>query len=637
MDKKISITIEQKLYFVAGLLIIALLLLGTAFTYTNYAAGNIAQNDAHFQTLKHQLDRLESDVLTLQILEKDFLLAPSEQIIQTHHEAAEKIKEDLTALDQSIHDKDEQAAKAQVSAQLTRYLRTFNEVVQLHQKIGFSHNTGLHGTLRQAVHQAEKTLKTHNQLELSHSMLLLRRHEKDFMARINEKYTQRFNKEYQHFLRLLKASELPATAQTSVQQVMQHYQAQFNQVVTLTMDIQQQRQQLNHTLNGITPKLDALLSRAKTLHTQNQEQHATATSNIQWAYYTILGAIALLLIPTILFLNHSIHRSISCVLNLLRDTANKEADFTRRLSVNSQDEMQVLAEYFNIFMEKLQKMLTDIDHLACQLNTISTQAEGTNQQTQAAIQSQFQQINEIAQGVAALSQSISNIAHNTHTTAEKSDTALQDAISSHAHIKTLMASSHALSIDIALASEQVETLYDKANHISRILNVISKISEQTNLLAVNASIEAARTDQHGRGFAVVANEVRSLSQRTTESTQTIHSIIQQLQLSTHEVLHSMNASKQDAQNSSDIAQVAGDSMTHITQAIETTATINHEIADVVTEQSSKADQLNQDFHTVHDATQRLSEAATNMLEGRSKLAESATELRQVTHCFKGAA
>lgn len=326
---------------------------------------------------------------------------------------------------------------------------------------------------------------------------------------------------------------------------------------------------------------------------------------------TIVAVVALLL--TLVILHFGLRVLMRPVRNLrdaMADIASGDADLTRRLATDSRDEFGELAQSFNNFLGNIHNVVRDVRHGAGELSESVVSLRQTASASRESVESQQAEIDMIATAINEMSAAAHEIAQNAQQTADASTTADQDARES---LDTVTASRDAvqrLSGEITSAAEVIDKLGKDVTSITSVLDVIKGIAEQTNLLALNAAIEAARAGEAGRGFAVVADEVRNLARRTQDSTEEINNMIERLQKGANDAVEVMQASTAVSNVSMEKAQDAMDMLNRITTAITSISEMTTQIATASEEQTSVTEELNASITRIADQGQEAAAAAS---------------------------
>ncbi len=310
------------------------------------------------------------------------------------------------------------------------------------------------------------------------------------------------------------------------------------------------------------------------------------------------------------------------------DLAQGEGDLTRRLQIRRQDEIGAVAKRINLFLDKLQDMMRGIADTSSQLDSQSGRSHDMVSQNNQALATQQSEIAQIATAVHQMSATANEVASNAEMTAEAARNSAGSCESGKQVIARNQASITQLDGQLRQASGIIQELEKNALEINTILSTIQGIAEQTNLLALNAAIEAARAGEQGRGFAVVADEVRVLSKRTHSSTEEIRAMIETLQRNTQQAVATMQQSQQLAQNSVDYANDATDALEQITQAITQISDMATQISSAAEEQRAVTDEVGRNIQATKDVSDALAEAAqtANQL---------ATELKAIAQGMSG--
>jgi len=316
------------------------------------------------------------------------------------------------------------------------------------------------------------------------------------------------------------------------------------------------------------------------------------------------------------------------------DLAQGEGDLTRRLQIRRQDEIGAVAKRINLFLDKLQDMMRGIAHSSSQLDSQSGRSHDMVSQNNQALATQQSEISQIATAVHQMSATANEVASNAEMTAEAARHSASSCESGKQVIARNQASINQLDGQLRHASGIIQELEKNALEINTILSTIQGIAEQTNLLALNAAIEAARAGEQGRGFAVVADEVRVLSKRTHSSTEEIRAMIETLQRNTQQAVSTMQQSQQLAKNSVADANDATQALEAITQAITQISDMATQISSAAEEQRAVTDEVSRNIQATKDVSDELAEAAHTANQLATELKAIAQGMSQQVARFK---
>ena len=343
---------------------------------------------------------------------------------------------------------------------------------------------------------------------------------------------------------------------------------------------------------------------------------------------TVLGLLLVWLMA------RSVTRPILGVAHMLEDIASGEGDLTRRLAYDKQDELGQLAGWFNRFLDKLQPIIAEVKRSVQDARGTADQSSAIATQTSAGMEQQYRQVDQVATAsheMSATAQDVARSAAQAAQAARDADQATQQGLTV---IDRTTRSIDQLAADMSTAMTQVEGLAANSEQIGSVLEVIRSIAEQTNLLALNAAIEAARAGEAGRGFAVVADEVRNLAQRTQESVEETRQVIEQLQTGTRDVVGSMNNSHRQAQGSVEQVGQAVTALRQIGDAVTVISDMNLQIASAAEQQSAVAEEINSNVATIRDVTESLSEQANESARVSQSLNSLANQQQSLMDQFR---
>ncbi|MBF8748148.1 MULTISPECIES: methyl-accepting chemotaxis protein [Pseudomonas] len=330
----------------------------------------------------------------------------------------------------------------------------------------------------------------------------------------------------------------------------------------------------------------------------------------------------------------SVTRPILGVAAMLEDIASGEGDLTRRLHYNKQDELGKLASWFNRFLDKLQPIIAEVKRSVQDARGTADRSSAIATETSAGMEQQYRQVDQVATASNEMSATAQDVARSAAQAAQAARDADQATREGLAVIEHTTRSIDTLAAEMANAMTEVEGLAQNSERIGSVLEVIRSIAEQTNLLALNAAIEAARAGEAGRGFAVVADEVRNLARRTQESVEETRQVIETLQNGTREVVGAMDNSHRQAQGGVEQVGQAVTALERIGQAVTVITDMNLQIASAAEEQSAVAEEINSNVATIRDVTESLSGQANESARVSQSLNSLANQQQALMDQFR---
>ncbi|HDS1795239.1 methyl-accepting chemotaxis protein McpA [Pseudomonas putida] len=318
----------------------------------------------------------------------------------------------------------------------------------------------------------------------------------------------------------------------------------------------------------------------------------------------------------------------------MRDIAEGEGDLTRRLTVQNKDEFGELATSFNRFVERIHASISEVSSATRLVHDLSEKVVSASNASISGSEEQSMRTNSVAAAINELGAATQEIARNAADASQHASGASEQAHGGREVVEEAISAMTALSQRISESCAQIETLNASTDEIGKILDVIKGISQQTNLLALNAAIEAARAGEAGRGFAVVADEVRNLAHRTQESAEEIHRMITSLQVGSREAVHTMNTSQVSSEQTVQVANQAGVRLASVTQRIGEIDGMNQSVATATEEQTAVVESLNLDITQINALNQQGVENLNDTLRHCDQLAQQAGRLKQLVGSFR---
>jgi methyl-accepting chemotaxis protein len=609
--------IKHKLIANTVLLITSLLVMVILVSYSTSSL----KNDIN---ITQAIGELDAGVLLLRRNEKDFLARNDEKYLDKFNQNYQEIQQTrqtlLIAYRQAGFDSSQLETFGQI---VTQYHTLFTRLADAKKTIGLTPTSGLYGQLRQAVHNVESLIGEQD-YEILSGMLQLRRNEKDFMLRLDPKYVDKLNTNYQQLVNTIKQKS-SIDNKDRILEKLEKYQQAFNQLV------QQQ------TLIGLTAE-DGILGEMREIIHQvdnvltaliknNKQQVNDYANQVTTTAYIIFVLLLIISVTTAMWIAKSINTGVTQLRESMEHIA-KTNDLSVTVTLKNQDELGQMATAFN-------KMIASFRHLIEQVNdSVATLNEATFQLTEnihtanEGVDKQLQESDMVATAVTEMVSTVEEIANNTNEAAHKAEATNANAQLGMQGVDSTMSQIEQLSSTLLASESIVQDLAKDSETIGSVLDVIRSIAEQTNLLALNAAIEAARAGEQGRGFAVVADEVRTLASRTQESTKEIESIIHALQRRTSDVVKQMSLCRTQGDESANQAAMAGKMLKEITQDVATIVDMNSAIAVAIKEQTMVAGEVNEHVVAIRDIADLSRQVAIRNAQMSEELAQQAETLKQ---------
>ncbi|WP_018137864.1 MULTISPECIES: methyl-accepting chemotaxis protein [unclassified Thioalkalivibrio] len=349
------------------------------------------------------------------------------------------------------------------------------------------------------------------------------------------------------------------------------------------------------------------------------------------------GIVLLIVLIAVVVIGTWTYRAIATPVSRMRETLSaivENHDLSQRVEIGNDDEIGATARALNGMLEQFEGSIRELRGLTDQMASAAEQLSAVSSQTNSNVDQQQSQTEQVSTAMNEMAATVQEVARNASDAASSSQEADQESRDGGEVVRSVVKEIGRLSGEVATIEGTVRSLDEKGQQIGSVLDVIRGIAEQTNLLALNAAIEAARAGEQGRGFAVVADEVRTLASRTQDSTADIQAMIEALQAGTREAVSAMGRGREMAESTSHDAERAGEALESIVQAVGRISDMTTQIASAAEEQNAVAEEINRNIATINDLTGDTSRGAQQTSTASQDVAGIAARVRDLASAYR---
>ncbi|EPJ46156.1 MAG: hypothetical protein OFPII_22470 [Osedax symbiont Rs1] len=612
-------TIKNKLILSTGLLVISMLILLVLRNYTTSSISGLSKG-------VELSSAIEVGILELRRDEKDFIARKNLKYVQKHQVNASIVLERIQELDSIFNNYNIPAEHLETLKQeVNLYTDQFSKLVEEQTIIGLDPKSGLYGELRAASHRLEEAFHGRPDILLV-SLLQLRRAEKDFMLRLDLKYVKKFDGIYQHLMTQL------ANDATLIK-TLNEYRSKFislteaHEILGLSSS-----EGFRGKMRSAVQKTQVIL---KKVVYDSRQQLAVITQSSSVMFYLIFFIISAVVIISSILLGRSIILPIKSLGDLMHTISN-ENSLSLRANEDGKDEISRMSKEFNLLLENFSKIISQVNLSVTTLNSTTSSLLSNITDSNQGMNKQLHETDMVATSMSEMALTIDEIASSTSDTATRANETNKSAIEGQSGVKDTITQIELLAKNLEQSEKQASILVEDSENIGSVLDVIRSIADQTNLLALNAAIEAARAGEQGRGFAVVADEVRTLASRTQESTTEIEAIVDKLQNRTQHMVGLISSCLVQGNDSAKKASAAGVMLDKITNHTRAITDMTNSIAAAIEEQSAVATEVNKHVSSIRTISDRTSEASQQNALMSEELSEQASNLHRTVEMYQGA-
>lgn len=492
------------------------------------------------------------------------------------------------------------------------------------------------------------TLVNNTALRGNIAMLKAREYEAEFFDRKQDKWVPRVkqavdqvNKEVDVILKNTTDPKIKGWAENARKLAAQYVQ-QFQELATVALEsnfqgeeLAETREELRDILNEFEPLLDNYIPKQVGIAYQaatKEMEHELAAIRFQ-----IFGAVLMVAVVMLICISSTaiyLIRSLRLINDRLRDIADGEGDLTKRIELHSKDELGALAVSFNNFVEKLHDIIAQVSQGTLQVASASYELQANADQMARGAEEAASQVNTVASASEELAASTFEISSNCGTVAESSRRANDSAQTGAVVVEKTVDIMARIAERVKDSARTVESLGARGVQIGEIISTIEDIADQTNLLALNAAIEAARAGEQGRGFAVVADEVRALAERTSRATREISQMIKGIQGETRGAVQAMEQGVKEVELGTDEASRSGEAIRTILEQFRTLDCQVGEIASAAEDQTRTTTEISSNVMQITEIIETTAKGAADSAEAAQGLAELSEQLKQLVGRFK---
>ncbi|MBR9882577.1 MAG: HAMP domain-containing protein [Oceanospirillales bacterium] len=391
---------------------------------------------------------------------------------------------------------------------------------------------------------------------------------------------------------------------------------------------------LTSAMGAVLEQLDLLSGKAQAIRVQVDNSSEAVASGARSMLLISGEVIAVLMLAVGMLLLARIIAPLNFISHRMDEIANGDGDLTARIQMNRRDEIGMLATNFNAFVELIQQLVHRTSNASEHVASATRQSVMMTERMTEGVYQQKSEIDTVVAAVHQMAQSLEEVARNVASTSDSATVVDGLAQQGRHEVDEVIARIHAVARYVEHGTEVVGRLNEDSQSIGKVLEVIRQISEQTNLLALNAAIEAARAGEAGRGFAVVADEVRSLAQQTHESTASIQSIIEKLQSNAAAANGAIEQGFEESQLAVQQADTAGKALSQVVESIANIRLMAEQVSAATEEQSAVANNINEHMASISNLSDNASRQVGDMRQESAQLQTQADELGSVVSAFK---
>ncbi len=575
--------------------------------------------------------KIENNMKTLTIDATNFSSYTQRKYIAQFYNDYEKFQNNTTALKSSLQDIDLEVSTLQeIIKNAQAYKKSFDDVVTIQAKLGFGPKKGLNKKLTKAEKSAELYAKKIQDQDIYSMVLTLSNLEKSFQLTHSKKYFKKFKRSYNALVYYIDSNNI--RDKEKILSILQNYKKYFSAFVKATQ------------VKGLTPD-QGLIGKMQKLSQKNQQllnkMHKTYGPIIEKK----IGSLAMMsliiqllfgfvIVLMLLFVIKSIVDPVKKLINTAKELTQGDGDLTMRLATDTNDEIAEANRYINDFIEKVQDILKVVIASSEQNRSVTNHLEQTVVSVEEKSKHQNSVLNETVEEGTQMKNALSIAIEEAQHGKENLIQSNENLVATQEDILTLVNKVQASAETQVEIAQGLNQLSQDAAQVKDILTVISDIADQTNLLALNAAIEAARAGEHGRGFAVVADEVRKLAERTQKSLAEINATVNVIVQAIVDSSTQMNETSSEIEELSSISTNVGDKITQTVEIMSQSTQMSENILDGYRENANKTESIIQKIQDVSQLSNENIKTVEDVARASEQIRQATQELKSHLQTFK---
>ena len=564
---------------------------------------------------------IEADLLQARQNEKNYLIRSEQEYVDAAVTQARQAYDRAVALRDKLVVPADHDRIAVIRDGITEYDEQLQELATVRQQREESLKE-----LELAVRRVTGTFASQDSLYATNAAIQqMRRNESSFLVSNDQEAVEQFRSAGDRAVRTIDSSFLPKEEKASLKELLTSYIAVFNQVVDVenhTIDLQQRM------VETARRTLDTAIELQEIQLQKMVDERQTAT--------TVIAVVVLVIVVVGALISLLLTRSITRPIHEAVQLATRVADGDLSASATSQrgDELGQLLNALASMVGNLRELVRHINDSASNIASSAEELSSVTGETSRSVTEQRDQTDQVATAMNEMVATVNEVAKSAEDAFGAASTANEKASAGEAAVEETLSYVNQLNGQVETVMERLRSLQADTQNIGTVLDVIKSVAEQTNLLALNAAIEAARAGEQGRGFAVVADEVRSLAQRTQSSASEIETLISNLINSTEDSVTTMESGTTLAGQTLDSARTTGETIRDIAEAVGNISQFNSQIATAAEQQTSVAEDINQNVTQIRDVSDQSATAAEQISSSSNELARLGEDLRSQVARFR---